>query len=167
MIIEYEGNKPDISKAAFIAENATIIGKVILEEGVSVWYGAVLRGDTGSIHVGRNSNIQDNCVVHCDEGSDVEIGENVLIGHGAIIHGCRIEDGCMIGMGAIVLNDAVIGEESLVGAGALVTQGKKFAAHTLILGNPARSAGPVTKDHIEMIRAGVAEYLELSGKYSN
>jgi len=167
MIVEYNGYKPDISKALYIAPNAVITGNVILEEGVSVWYGAVLRGDTGCIHVGQNSNIQDNCVIHCEEGSDVHIGENVLIGHGAIIHGCSIENGCMIGMGAIVMNDAVIREQSLVGAGAMVTEGKAFPERSLILGSPAKAIKPVSASQIQMIQDGINEYLKLGKIYSS
>ena len=166
MIVEFDGHTPDVSRALFIADNASIIGDVILEDNVSVWYGAVLRGDTGRISVGRNSNIQDGCVVHCDQGSETVIAENVLIGHGAIIHGCTIEQDCMIGMGAIIMNGAVIKEGSLVGAGAMVTEGRTFPEHSLILGSPAKAVRPVSKEQTQMVREGVEEYLVLGKKYS-
>ena len=167
MIIEYNKKTPDVSRAAFIAENATIIGDVVLEEGVSIWFGAVLRGDSGPIRVGRNSNIQDNCVVHCDHGGKTQIGEHVLIGHNAIIHGCTIEDGCMIGMGSIIMNNAWIGANSLVGAGALVTERKTFPQQSLILGNPAKALRSVTKEQMRMMEEGVKEYLRFAQNYAS
>ena len=165
MIVEYQGIRPDIGKAAFIAENATIVGDVVLEEGVSVWFGAVIRGDSGPIRIGKRSNIQDNCVLHCDEGGQISIGEDVTVGHGAIVHGCTIADGCMIGMGSVILNNAVIGEHCMVGAGALVTSGKEFAPHSLILGSPAKKFMTVNDDHLDMMKHGAAEYMYLSEKY--
>ena len=166
MIMEYQGHRPDVQKAAYIAENASIIGDVVLEEGSSVWFGAVLRGDSGPIRVGKNSNIQDNCVLHCDEGGKLEIGEQVTVGHGAIVHGCTVGDGCMIGMGAILLNDAVIGDHSMVGAGALVTSGKTFPPGSLIMGSPARAVRNVTKAHLDMMEHGAGEYCRFSRHYS-
>ena len=166
MIKEYNGYMPDVSRALFIAQNAVITGNVILEEGVTIWYGAVLRGDSGRIHIGRNSNIQDNCILHCDQGGYVEIGENVLVGHGAIVHGCTVGDGAMIGMGSVVLNGASIGKESIVGAGALVTQNKVFPERSIITGSPAKATGKVTQSHLDMIKHGVEEYLDLGRQYS-
>lgn len=165
MIIEYQGMKPDISKAAFVAENASIIGDVVLEEGASVWFGAVIRGDSGPIRIGKGSNIQDNCVLHCDAGGQLTIGENVTVGHGAIVHGCTIGDGCMIGMGSVILNNAVIGNRCMVGAGAVVTSGKEFSDEQLIMGCPARAVMPVTRDHLDMMKHGAEEYLTFSENY--
>ena len=165
MIAAYNGIIPSIEKAAFIAENAVICGDVVLEEGVSIWYGAVLRGECGRIRVGRNTNIQDNCVIHTDHGGCTEIGANVTIGHGAIVHGCTIGDGCVIGMGAILMNDAVIGDHCLVGAGSLVTNGKVFAPNSMIMGSPARTVKPVTPEHLEFMEHSAEEYLRLSRMY--
>ena len=165
MIREYNGKTPDISKAAFIAETAVIIGDVTLGEGVSVWYGAVLRGDSGPIRVGDYTNIQDNCVLHCDTGGKIEIGKNVLIGHGAIIHGCTICDGAMIGMGAIVMNHAQVGEKSLVGAGALVTERKVFPPEVLVVGHPAKIARKLTPDQKAFLQEAVDVYVDLGKQY--
>ena len=165
MILKYGGHVPDIGKAAFAAENSSIIGDVVMEEGSSVWFGAVLRGDSGPIRIGRNSNIQDNCVLHCDEGGKLEIGEQVTVGHGAIVHGCTIGDGCMIGMGSIILNNAVIGDHCMVGAGALVTSGKEFPPYSLIIGNPARAVKQVTQEHLDMMKHGAEEYALFSRTY--
>ena len=162
MIQEFNKIVPDTGRAAFIAPNAVIIGDVVLEEGSSIWYGAVLRGDTGRIHIGRNSNIQDNCVIHCDAGGRTEMGENVTVGHGAIVHGCSIGDGSMIGMGSIVMSNAVIGDHCLVGAGSLITEGKTFASHSLILGNPARAVRQLTPGHLQIMEHAAREYISLS-----
>ena len=110
MLMKFRDKYPQIDKAAFVADNATIIGDVTLEEDATVWFGAVLRGDSSSIKVGQGSNIQDNCTLHCDEGSPLSVGPNVTVGHNVILHGCTVEDNCLIGMGAVIMNDAVIGE---------------------------------------------------------
>ena len=132
MIKELNGKMPETDKASFIAENATIIGDVKLEEGTTIWYGAVIRGDGDSIRIGKNTNIQDNCVVHVDPDNPVSIGEGVTIGHSCIIHGCTIGDNCLIGMGSIIMNGAKIGDNCLVGAGALITENKEFPAGSKI-----------------------------------
>jgi carbonic anhydrase/acetyltransferase-like protein (isoleucine patch superfamily) len=144
----------------WIAPNATVVGDVTLAEDVSIWYGAVLRGDSGAITVGAGTNIQDNCVLH----EKTAIGENCTIGHGAIVHGCTIGDRCMIGMGAIVLNGAVIGEHCLVGAGALVTGKMNAPAGSLILGNPATVVKPLSQEQIDYIHKDAALYIELAKK---
>ena len=167
MIIDYNGIHPDVSRAAFVAESAAVIGDVILEEGVSVWFGAVLRGDLGPIRIGKNSNVQDNCVLHCDAGDSLTVGENVTVGHSAILHGCTVGNGCMIGMGATVLNHVVLGDQCLVGANALVTEGKEFPAGRLIMGSPAKDIKPVSEAQIAMIEAGNREYVQLTKEYNS
>lgn len=117
MIIDFNGISPTVSPSAFTAEGSRIIGNVTLCEDSSVWFNAVLRGDEAKITLGKGSNIQDNCTVHCDESHPVVIGENVTVGHNAVIHGCSIGDGSLIGMNATVLNGAKIGKNCLVGAG--------------------------------------------------
>jgi carbonic anhydrase/acetyltransferase-like protein (isoleucine patch superfamily) len=145
---------------AFIAPNATVVGDVVLEQDVSIWYGAVLRGDLGAIRIGEGSNIQDNCVLH----EAVTVGKGCSIGHGAILHGCTIGDDCVIGMGAIVLNGAVIGEHCLVGAGALVTGKMNAPAGSLILGNPATVVKPLSQEQIDYIHKDAALYIQLAKK---
>ena len=145
---------------AFIAPNATVVGDVVLEQDVSIWYGAVLRGDLGAIRIGEGSNIQDNCVLH----EAVTVGKGCSIGHGAILHGCTIGDDCVIGMGAIVLNAAVIGEHCLVGAGALVTGKMNAPAGSLILGNPATVVKPLSQEQIDYIHKDAALYIQLAKK---
>lgn len=142
----------------FIAPNATVTGDVTLAEDVSVWYGAVLRGDSGSIRIGAGTNIQDNCVIH----EKTTIGAGCTVGHGAIVHGCTIGARSMVGMGAIVLSGAVIGSDCLIGAGALVT-GKTVAPDgTVLLGSPAKPVGQITPAQMEKIRADAENYIRLA-----
>lgn len=144
MIHSFHEMTPQIDPEARAAQSAEIIGDVTLSPGVSVWYGAVLRGDRGPIRVGEGSNIQDNCVLH----TAVSVGSNVTVGHGAILHGCTVEDGALIGMGAIVMDEVVIGAESLVAAGALVTKGKQIPPRSLVMGSPAKVVRPLTEEEI-------------------
>lgn len=122
----------------FVADDAVLVGDVLLEEDASVWFGSVLRGDNERITIGVRSNVQDGCILHTDPGFPLVLGQDVSIGHGAIVHGCTVGDCSLIGMGATVLNGAKIGRCCLVGAGALVTEGKEFPDFSMILGSPAR-----------------------------
>ena len=142
----------------YIAPNATVCGEVCLGENVSIWYGAVLRGDSGKITVGAGTNIQDNCILH----EKTVIGKNCTIGHGAIVHGCTIGDNCLIGMGAILLDGAVLEDGCLVGAGALVTGKTHAPAGSLLLGNPAKVVKPLTGQQISANRESAAHYIALA-----
>lgn len=142
----------------YLAPNATIVGDVTLEADVNIWYGAVLRGDNGSIRVGTGTNIQDNAVVH----DATYIGNHCTIGHGAIIHGCTIGDHCLIGMGAIILSGAVLEEDCLVGAGALVTGKTHAPAGSLVLGNPAKVVRQLTPEELQHNRENALHYVELA-----
>ena len=148
-----------------ICPNAQIIGDVELGNDVSIWHGAVVRGDTDSITVGNNSNIQDNCVVHCTKGFPVKIGNNVSVGHGAVVHGCTLEDNVLIGMNATVLNGAKIAKNSIVGAGAVVSEGKEFPEGSLILGVPAKLIKQLSPEQIDMIQHNADNYVKLSKQY--
>lgn len=138
MIWELEGTRPQIGPGVWIAPDAQVMGRIVLEDEASVWWGAVLRGDNEEIRVGRGSNVQDLCVFHTDMGFPLTIGADCTIGHRAILHGCTIGDGVLIGMGATVLNGARIGAGSLIGAGALVTEGKDIPPGSLVMGAPGR-----------------------------
>ena len=150
-----------MGKNIFIAPNATVVGDVSLADGVSIWYGAVLRGDTGKITIGENSNIQDNCVLH----EALTGGKGCSVGHGAILHGCTVGDNCVIGMGAIVLNGAVLGEHCLVGAGAVVTGKMNAPEGSLILGSPAKVVKEVTPEQLEDIRQDAQLYIRLAREH--
>ena len=146
MIKPFEGHTPQLHSDARVAENATRVGQVTLDARSRVWYGAVLRADTTTIHVGTGSNLQDGCMVHGDEGFPVQIGRDVTVGHGAILHGCTVGDRCVIGMGATLLNGCVIGADSLVAAGALVTQNTVIPAGSLVMGAPAKVRRALTEE---------------------
>ena len=139
-IYELDGQAPDLPADGnyFIAETATVIGKVRLLSSASVWFGAVLRGDNEWIEVGEGSNVQDNSTCHTDRGYPLTIGKNCTVGHNVILHGCTLEDGALVGMGSIVMNGARIRRGSIVGAGSVITEGKEFPEHSLIIGAPAR-----------------------------
>ena len=138
MIYALDGISPEIHSDTWVAPDANIIGKVTLGQGVSVWFGATLRGDNERITVGPGSNIQENCVLHTDMGYPLIIGAHCTIGHKAILHGCIIGDGTLIGMGATILNGAKIGSGCLIGAGALITEGKVIPDGSLVMGAPGR-----------------------------
>ncbi len=157
-------NKKD---SIVICPGAQVIGKVELGEDVSIWHGAVLRGDTDSITIGNNSNVQDNCVVHCTKGFPVKIGDNVSVGHGAVVHGCTLEDNVLIGMNATVLNGAHIGKNSIVGAGAVVSEGKEFPEKSLILGVPAKLIKELSPEQVQMIQNNADNYVRLSKQYKD
>ena len=127
---------PDVSKAAFVAPNATVIGRVAIDEGASIWYGAIVRGDVETIHVGAHSNVQDGAVLHGDPGLPTVLEESVTVGHKAVIHSAHVERGCLIGIGAVVLNGVRVGAGSIVGAGSVVT--KDVPERSLVVGVPGK-----------------------------
>lgn len=141
----------------YIAPNATVVGDVVLENDVNIWYGAVLRGDHGTITVGEGTNIQDNAVLH----DETTVGKFCTIGHGAIVHGCTIGDNCTIGMGAIVLSGAVLGDNCLVGAGAVVTGKTNAPAGSLLLGSPAKIVRQLTEEQIQSSYDNAKHYISL------
>ncbi len=138
MLIEFQGRRPQIGQDVFIAPNAVLIGEVIVGDGASIWFGAVLRGDTNRIVLGPRSNVQDNAVVHVNDREATQIGAGATVGHGAVLEGCMVGDGALIGMNATVLSGAVIGEGALVAAGSLVREGQAIPAGMLATGVPAR-----------------------------
>jgi len=152
----------------WIAESATVIGRVRLKTDASVWFGAVMRGDNEWIELGERSQIQDNCTAHTDLGFPLTIGADCVIGHNAVLHGCSIGSGSLVGMGAIMLNGAKIGNHCLVGAGALITEGKEFPDNSLIVGSPARVLRSLAAETAEMIRHDAEHYVgswrEYAGK---
>ena len=150
---------PEIDASAFVAENATLIGKVTLQANSSVWYGATIRGDNERITIGENSNVQEGTVMHTDMGYPLTVGKNVTIGHQAMLHGCTIGDGSLIGIQAVVLNGARIGKGCLVGAGALVTEGKEFPDNSLIVGAPAKVVRQLTAEDVARLVGSADSYV--------
>jgi len=156
---------PVIHATAYVSPEATVIGDVQLGEGVSLWPGAVLRGDNEPIVIGAGSNVQEGAVLHTDLGSALTVGRGVTIGHQAMLHGCTVHDGALIGIQAVVLNGAVIGEHSLVGAGALVTEGKTFPPRSLIIGSPAKAVRTLTDEEVERTRRNTEGYVQRGQEY--
>jgi len=149
----------------FVAPSAAVIGRVTLGRDASVWFGAVLRGDSNDIRIGDRSNVQDTAVIHVDSDAAVTIGHDVTIGHSAVVHGCTIGDFSLIGIGATILSHAVIGNYCLVGAGALITERKQFADGSLIIGAPARRARELTVQEREMLEQSAAHYVAQGQRY--
>jgi carbonic anhydrase/acetyltransferase-like protein (isoleucine patch superfamily) len=138
MIYALDGISPQIDPSAWVAPDANLIGRVVLEAEASVWFGSTLRGDNEEIRVGAGSNVQENCVLHTDMGYPLVIGANCTIGHKAMLHGCTIGDGTLVGMGAVILNGAKIGKGCLIGASALITEGKEIPDGSLVMGAPGK-----------------------------
>ncbi len=164
-IYELEGVRPRIAESAWIADSAQVMGNVELEEGASVWFGALIRGDTEVIRIGRGSNIQDLSVLHADVGKPLIVGQDVTVGHSVVLHGCTIGDGSLIGIGAVVLNGARIGKSCLVGAGALITEDKEFADGSMILGSPARVVRQLSVEKIEELRRSARNYVDNARRF--
>jgi len=164
-IYQLGDDKPTIPESAYVSPEATLIGKVILEDNASVWPGVVIRGDNDSITIGNGSNVQDNSVLHADPGFPLTIGDNVTIGHQAMLHGCTIGDGSLIGIQAVIMNGAVIGKDCLVGAGALVAEGKTYGERKLIVGSPARVIRALTDEDIEKMHRAAAGYVRRQSIY--
>ena len=159
-IYQYDTLVPSLHPETFVAEDASVIGDVALEQGVSVWPQAVLRGDNEPIRIGQHSNVQEGAVLHADPGFALTVGRGVTIGHQAMLHGCTISDGALIGIQAVILNGAVIGKNCLVGAGAIVTEGKVFPDNSLILGAPAKVVRELTPQAIAAMQRNAAEYVD-------
>ena len=158
----YGEHAPCIDEATYVADSASVIGRVTLSRDSSVWSQAVLRGDNEPIVVGEGSNIQEGAVLHNDPGFPLMIGNGVTVGHQAMLHGCTVGDGSLIGIQAVVMNGAVIGRRCLVAAGAVVTEGKQFPDHSLILGAPAKAVRQLSESELVNLRANASDYVERS-----
>lgn len=153
---------PVIDESVYIAETADVIGQVTLKRNASIWYQAVLRGDTDHLEVGVGSNIQDGAVLHADPGFPLAVGNGVTVGHQAMLHGCTIGDGSLIGIQAVILNGASIGSNCLVAAGAVVKEGASFPDNSLIVGAPARIVRELSAEAVEGLRKNAQSYVERS-----
>lgn len=158
MIENYLDHKPQLADNVYVAPTALVLGRVALGERVSVWPGAVLRGDINDITVGAYTNLQDLCVGHLEDDLPLTVGAYVTVGHGAILHACEVGDNCLIGMGTIVLNGAKVGDGSIVGAGSLVPPGKEIPAGVLALGSPARVSRELSEEEVSHNRYWAEKY---------
>lgn len=167
LIIKLRGITPQIGKDCFLAENATVVGDVVMGDGCSIWFNAVLRGDVNSIRIGNRVNVQDGSVLHTlYQKSTIEIGNDVSIGHNVTIHGAKIHDLALIGMGAVVMDDAEVGEGALVAAGSVVLSRTKIGAHEMWAGAPAKFVKMVEPEKAaEMNRKIARNYLMYSQWY--
>jgi carbonic anhydrase/acetyltransferase-like protein (isoleucine patch superfamily) len=161
--MQYRPNQVDPS--VFVAAGAVVVGDVTIGAESSVWFNAVLRGDTEPIRIGRRTNIQDLCMVHADPGFPCVIGDGVTVGHAAIVHGATVGDNVTIGMHAVVMNGAVIGPDSIVGVGAVVTEGTQVPAGSLVLGLPGKVKRPTTPEEIDHNRHAAAHYVENARRF--
>jgi len=152
-------HSPLIAPTAWVADSASVIGRVELSDGVSIWYGAVLRGDNDRMHIGRNCNIQDGSVLHTDAGFELVLGESITVGHQCMLHGCHIGDGTLVGIQSVILNRARIGRQCLIGAGSLVTEGKEFPDGSMIMGSPAKVVRPLRPEEILRLAGSAAHYV--------
>ena len=165
MIYDFEKNVPEVHADAWVASNATLIGKVKLEKNSSIWFNAVLRGDIELITIGENSNIQDGSVLHTDPGYKLNVGKGVTVGHMVMLHGCQIADDTLIGIGSIILNNAKIGKNCIVGANSLITENKIIPDNSLVVGSPGRVLRKVTEEEIKTIHENAKHYVDGSKKY--
>jgi carbonic anhydrase/acetyltransferase-like protein (isoleucine patch superfamily) len=165
MIIPFNGKHPQIGREVFIAPTAVVIGDVTVADGASIWYGTVVRGDTDSIVIGRDTSVQDNSTVHSDYGFPTVIGSGVTVGHNALVHGCTIEDGCLVGNGAQVLNGAVVRTGSIVAAGAIVREGMEIGPGQLAAGLPAVVKRPLTEQDRALLQRATELYRDLCRRH--
>jgi carbonic anhydrase/acetyltransferase-like protein (isoleucine patch superfamily) len=166
LVLPFGAHHPRIGKGVFVAPNATLIGDVVLEDGASIWFGAVLRGDVGAIRVGKRSNIQDLACVHVTDGlSSTVVGDDATVGHSAILHGCVVGDRCLIGMGAILLDNCEIGAGSVIAAGSVVTARVKIPPRSLVRGTPAKVIREVTEEEGLLGLLGAGHYVADARRY--
>jgi len=165
VITTFDGTTPTVEDGAWVADNATVLGDAEIGAGSGVWFGAVVRADTESIRIGRDTNIQDNCVLHADPGAPLTIGDRVSIGHVAVLHGCTVESDVLIGMGAVLMNHARIGSGSLVAAGAVVVEGTVVPPGSLVAGVPGKVRRELTDDELEHVRTNARQYADLTRRH--
>lgn len=151
---------------SWIAPSADVIGKVKLEEGASVWFNVVLRGDNELIHIGKHSNVQDGSVMHTDMGYPLTLGQGVTIGHKAMLHGCTVGDYSLIGINAVVLNGAKIGKHCIIGANALIPEGKEIPDGSLVMGSPGKVVRELSEGQKKMLEASAAHYVHNAQRYA-
>jgi carbonic anhydrase/acetyltransferase-like protein (isoleucine patch superfamily) len=166
MIYRLGDDAPELDASSWTAPSATLIGKVRLQAGASVWFGAVLRGDNELIDIGVNSNVQDGTVMHTDAGVPLTIGTGVTIGHNAMLHGCTVGDYSLIGINAVILNGAKIGKHCIIGANALIAEGKEIPDGSLVMGSPGKVVRELTEVQKQGLRASAQHYVDNARRYA-
>lgn len=168
MPVYHVGKKfPKLAETVFVAPNAQIMGDVVADDRASFWFGVVVRGDNERIHIGAGSNIQENSVLHVDEGFPISIGKNVTVGHRVVLHGCTIEDDSLIGMGAIVMNGAKIGRGSIIAAGAVLLEKAEIPPFSLVVGSPGKVVKTYTEAVLSDMKKSADHYMEKAAQFRN
>jgi carbonic anhydrase/acetyltransferase-like protein (isoleucine patch superfamily) len=167
MILSFKKYRPKIHPKAYVAPNASVIGRVRIGADSSIWFGAVVRGDINRIQIGKRTNIQDNCVLHVERDLACVLGDGIIVGHQATVHACTVEDGVLVGIGARILNGAKIGTGSIIGAGTVVKEGAKIPPNSLIVGVPGKIVRCVTAKEHRYIRKSARQYAALAMWYKN
>jgi len=166
-IYSLDGVEPKLADDAWVADTATVLGNVEMAEGSSVWFGAVLRGDNDLISIGKNSNIQDNSVLHTDPGMPLEIGEGVIVGHKVMLHGCKIGDNSLIGIGTTILNGTVIGKNCIIGAHSLIAENKTIPDNSVVMGSPGRVVKQLPEGAEAMLRMNADMYVKNAQRFKS
>ena len=167
-ISDFLGTFPKfVQGSTFVATSADVIGNVVLEKDVSIWYNSTIRGDFNSINIGERTNVQDNSVLHVDVNEPLKVGKNTTIGHSCIIHGCTIADSCLIGMGSLIMNGVVIGSNCIIGAGTLITQNTIIPDNSVVVGRPGKVLRQTNKSDLDYINNNAREYVDLKNNYIN
>lgn len=166
MIFSLGNDSPLVAADAWVADNATVVGRVELRSQASVWFNVVIRGDVEAISVGARSNVQDGSVLHADKGFPLTIGQGVTVGHKVMLHGCTVNDNALIGINAVVLNGAKIGESAIIGANALVTEGTEIPPRSLAVGSPAKVIRELSDEQVAMLRESAAHYVANAKRFA-
>lgn len=166
IIRSWRGMSPRIGKNVYLAENVVLIGEVVIEDDASIWWGSVLRGDCGLVHVGKGSNVQDGCMLHATtDYSTCVLGSNVSVGHHAIIHGARVEEAALVGMKSVLLDRAVVGSHAIVAAGSVVSENMEVPSNHLVAGVPAKVKKELPPENLAARMAHAQEYRDLASWY--
>lgn len=165
MKISYLGKEPELKEAGFIAEDANIIGEVVIGKDTTVWFKSTLRGDVSGIFLGDRTNIQDHCVIHGEDNVPTIIGDDVTVGHGAILHGCKIGNCCLIGMGSIIMSRVEIGDGCIIGAGALIPEDKIIPPRSIVMGMPGKIVKETTDEQIDFMIKRAKKYANVGRNY--
>jgi len=168
VIVKYRlgDSRVETHPQSWVAPSATLVGKIRLEAGANVWFGAVLRGDNELIHIGENSNVQDGSVMHTDMGFPLTLGTGVTVGHNAMLHGCTVGDYSLVGINAVILNGAKIGKYCIIGANTLIAEGKEIPDGSLVVGSPGKVVRELTEQQKKMLEASAAHYVHNAQRYA-